>query len=134
MELVNKNTILKELPLFANLTQAQRNIIKERCQIVEYKKDEVIYQEGQAPSSFYLIAVGRMVIYTSDKQGHKTTLEYLHRGKYFGIISLLTGEPHSVTAQAVNDCLLLVVKNEDFQFILKNTSWLLISARLYPGV
>jgi len=126
MEQVNKNSILKEISLFANLTLAQRNIIKERCNIVEYKKDQIIYKEGWPASNFYCIIVGRMVIYTSDSMGQRTELEYLHRGKYFGIISLLTGEPHSVSAQAVNDCLLLVIKKEDFEFILKKVPQLAI--------
>jgi NTE family protein len=126
MEQVNKNSILKELSIFANLTLAQRNIIKERCNIVEYKKDQIIYKEGSSPSDFYCIIVGRVVIYTSDSMGQRTVLEYLHRGKYFGIISLLTGEPHSVSAEAVNDCLLLVIKKEDFEFILKKVPQLAI--------
>jgi NTE family protein len=61
-----------------------------------------------------------VVIYTSDQQGSEQALEYLHRGKYFGIISLLTGEPHSVSAKALNDCLLLVIDKEKFDFILKH--------------
>lgn len=126
MELVNKNLILKELPIFAGLSAAQRSIIKEKCQILEYKKDELIYEEGSLPSGFYCIIVGRVVIYTANRDGNKTTLEYLHRGKYFGIISLLTGEPHSVNAQAVNDSLLLVIKKEDFEFILKKVPELAI--------
>jgi NTE family protein len=126
MEWVNKNSILKELPLFSSLTNAQRNIIKERCQVLEYKKDQIVYKEGSSPSNFYCIIVGRVVVYTSDASDRKTVLEYLHRGKYFGIISLLTGEPHSVTAQAVNDCLLLVIKKEDFEYILKKVPQLAI--------
>jgi NTE family protein len=60
-----------------------------------------------------------VVIYTKDEFGNKKVVKYLHRGKYFGIISLLTNEPHSVTSQALNDCLLLVIKKEDFDFLLK---------------
>jgi NTE family protein len=66
------------------------------------------------------VVLGRVVIYTQDQSGQETILEYLHRGKYFGVISLLTNEPHSVTAAVLNDCLLLVVKKDDFDFILKN--------------
>ena len=29
------------------------------------------------------------MVYTRDNTGRETALEYLHRGKYFGIISLL---------------------------------------------
>lgn len=126
MELINKDLILKEIPLFASLFDEQRNIIKERCGIVEYKKGQVIYKEGSPADAFYCVVLGRVVIYTQDRDGNETTLEYLHRGKYFGIISLLTGESHSVTARTLNDCLLLMIKKEDFDFILKRIPQLAI--------
>jgi NTE family protein len=72
------------------------------------------------------VILGRVVIYTQDPHGNETVLEYLHRGKYFGIISLLTGDPHSVTAKAINDSLLLIIKKCDFDFILKKIPQLAI--------
>ncbi len=119
MKDVSKNLILREIPLFANLTRAERHFINERSGLEEFKKGETIYKEGSGPSAFYCVILGRVVIYTQDPQGPKTVLEYLHRGKYFGIISLLTDEPHSVTAQALNDCLLLIIQRRDFDVILK---------------
>ncbi len=126
MNLISKDLILGEIPLFAGLSAAQRNLIKERAGVVEHKKGEIIYKEGSASSAFYCLILGRVVIYTQDQCGNKTILEYLHRGKYFGIISLLTNEPHSVTAEALNDCLLLVINKDDFDFILKKVPTLAI--------
>jgi len=111
--------ILREIPLFASLSRAERTFVSERSGLEEFKKGETIYQEGSGPSAFYCVVLGRVVIYTQDPQGSKMILEYLHRGKYFGIISLLTDEPHSVTAQALNDCLLLIIQRRDFDIILK---------------
>ena len=126
MELINKDTILKEISLFAGLSRSQRNLIKEKSSLAQYKKGEIVYREGSSADAFYCVVLGRAVIYTVDSYGKETILEYLHRGKYFGIISLLTGEPHSVTAQALNDCLLLMIKKEDFNFILKEAPQLAI--------
>jgi NTE family protein len=119
MELINKYSILKEIPLFTSLTEAECNLIKERSSLVEYNKGQIIYKEGQPPDAFYCVVLGRAVICTQDRHGNEVVLEYLHRGKYFGIISLLTGEPHSVTAKALNDCLLVIIKKEEFDYILK---------------
>jgi NTE family protein len=119
MEAIKKELILKEIPLFSGLSASERNIIERKSNIIEYKKNQIIYQEGSPPDAFYCVVSGRVVIYTQDQHGCDTILEYLHRGKYFGIISLLTGEPHSVTAKAMNDCLLLVIKKEDYDFVLK---------------
>ncbi|MDP2938026.1 MAG: patatin-like phospholipase family protein [Candidatus Omnitrophota bacterium] len=118
MELIKKELILQEIPLFASLSDKERDLIQERISFKEYKKGEIIYQEGAPADAFYVVVLGRVVIYTQDQRGFETLLEYLHRGKYFGIISLLTGEPHSVTAKTINDCLLLIIKKGDFDFIL----------------
>jgi NTE family protein len=126
MKIITKDSILTDIPLFDGLSAAKINLIKEKSSLVEYKKGEIIYQEGAPPSAFYCLIMGRAVIYTRDQSGDRKILEYLHRGKYFGIISLLTNEPHSVTAEAINDCLLLVIKKNDFDFILEKVPRLAI--------
>ncbi|MFH0763191.1 MAG: patatin-like phospholipase family protein [Candidatus Omnitrophota bacterium] len=126
MKTLGKDLILREIPLFANLSQPELNIIKDISEVIDYKKGEVIYKEGSSPSGFYCLVSGRIVIYTQDAEGEKSVLEYLHHGKYFGIISLLTGETHSVTAQAFNDCAVLLIKKDKFDFILKKIPGLAI--------
>jgi len=116
----DKEFIIKELPFFAGLSKEELAIIKAKAQVVEYCKGQVIYEEKSNPSAFYCIISGRVQIYTNDKTGQRLILEYLHRGKYFGIISLLTNEPHSVTSLAINDCVILVIKKDDFDSVLKN--------------
>ncbi len=115
----NKDLLLQQIPLFSNLSKEEADLIKQRVAIVEYKKNQVIYEENSPRDAFYCVVFGRVMLYTHDQHGRDTVLEYLHRGKYFGIISLLTGDHHSVTAQAVNDSSLLVIKQSDFDFILK---------------
>jgi len=126
MELIKKELILQDIPLFAGLSAAERSLVGERVSFKEYRKGEIIYQEGAPADAFYVVVLGRVVIYTQDPRGNQTLLEYLHRGKYFGIISLLTGEPHSVTAKTINDCLLLIIEKDDFDFILKKIPQLAI--------
>jgi len=130
MELLNKDLIIEEFPLFADISKKERKLISERSRIISYKKGEVIYQEHSNPDNFYCLASGRVVIYTQDSEGNKKILEYLHRGKYFGIISLLTNEPHSVTAQTTNDCAILVINRADFDFILNRIPRLAIDLSL----
>ncbi len=117
--MMDKEFLIKELPLFTQITPKELAIIAERSSIEEYKKGELIYREGSAPSAFYCIISGRVLVYTDSPQKQHNVLEYLHRGKYFGIISLLTNEPHSVSAEALNDCLILVVKKDDFDLLLQ---------------
>jgi len=118
-ELIDTDLVFKEIPLFSGLSREECAFIKERSTFVEYKKNELIYAQGSPASALYCILLGRVVIFTADKYGNEKILEYLHRGKYFGVISLLTGDTHSVSSRALNDCALLVIPKENFYIILK---------------
>lgn len=107
-------TIIKQLPLFASLSWWDQRFITEHSKIVEYKKGDIIYKEGDLPDSFYYIISGRAQIFAAEQ-----TLEYVRRGDYFGIISLLTGESHSVSTKVVNDSIILKIEKDDFDAILK---------------
>jgi len=122
--------ILKQIPLFSELSKKEREIVKERLEIVEYKKGEFIYKEKDPPNAFFCIVSGRVKISTQNPDGSENILEYLHRGKYFGMISLLTGEPHSVTAQAINDCLIIKIEKNDFDYLLRKIPSLAIDLSL----
>jgi len=118
--------ILKEFPLFSGLTAQQQRYVRQKARFLEFRKGQIVYKEGSAPSYFYCIIRGRVAVSTQDRYGKQTTLEHLHRGKYFGVISSLTGEPHSVTARAINDALLLAVSVDDLEAILRKVPGLAI--------
>lgn len=119
IHLSDKDLIFTEFAIFADIGPDDRRFIQERVQFAEYKKGACVYQEGDAPNAFFGVVYGRVMLYTRDRHGARSVLEYLHRGKYFGIISLLTDEQHSVTAEALNDCLLLRIEKKDFDDILR---------------
>lgn len=119
MEPKDKEFMIKELPFFSGLSKAELAVIYAKSRVVEYRKGQIIYAEGSSPSGFYYIISGRVQIYAKDKDGNQSILEYLHRGKYFGIISLLTCETHSVTSVAMNDCSILVIDKDDFNSVLE---------------
>jgi len=119
MEYADKALIIKEIPLFSKANKEQQALLNERSKVAEFKKGQLIYEEGSPASFFYCVISGRVEIFMHQDNNAARVLEYLHRGQYFGMISLLTGEPHSVSARALNDCRLLVIKKEDFDFILK---------------
>lgn len=120
----DKHFILNYAPLFAKLSDLEKILIIQKSKVVEYKKGDVVYKQGGPPSAFYCVIGGRIRIFTirlsSEGAGsaEKEALEYLNCGKYFGMISVLTGENHSVCAEAANDSRILEISQEDFKFIL----------------
>ncbi len=118
--LFDKSLIFSHIPLFADLKGFEKKLIFDSLEIVEVKKSELVYKLGDLPDAFYCIISGRVEVFIENAAGKEEVLERLHRGKYFGFISLLTGEPHSVSARAINDTVLARIPKDEFLAILKN--------------
>ncbi|MFA5145976.1 MAG: patatin-like phospholipase family protein [Candidatus Omnitrophota bacterium] len=118
LRLQEKLFIIDQLPVFAGLSQKDKKAVAAVSAIAEYKKDTAIYREGEAADAFYCVITGRLRVYITRPSG-KEDLEYLKRGRFFGIISILTSEPHSATVETVNDSILLKIPKKDFDKMLK---------------
>ena len=112
-----KVAILKRVPIFAACTDDQLHLIADRTRLVEYKKGEVVYQESDPANAFYIVSSGRLRAF-STVDGRERTFTVFHNGDSFGEISLLTGETHSATVQAVNDTLILQIQKKDFDEVI----------------
>ncbi|MBI2885370.1 MAG: patatin-like phospholipase family protein [Candidatus Omnitrophica bacterium] len=113
----DKLAILKHIPLFASCTAEQLQLVGERTRLMEYKKDECVYREGDRADAFYIVSSGRLRVF-SGAEGHEHVLTVLHNGDTFGEISLLTGEMHSATVEAINDTLVLQLEKPDFDELI----------------
>lgn len=123
---LDKAAIIKKIPLFADLSAGARKLIQEKSYIAEYRKDHILYREGDPPSSFYCIITGRVNVFVKTPSGSERTLINLHRGDYVGIISLLTNEPHSASIRIINDALVLRIDKGNFNTLLKEIPQLAI--------
>ena len=113
----DKVVILKRIPVFASCTEKQLHLIADQTRLVEYKKGECVYREGEAADAFYIVSTGRLRVF-SQTNGLEKTYTILHNGDSFGEISLLTGENHSATVQALNDTLVLRLEKKDFDHVI----------------
>lgn len=113
----DKVIILKRVPVFASCTEEQIHLIADRTRLVEYKKGECVYREGDPADAFYMVSSGRLRVF-SQTNGREQTFTVLHNGDSFGEISLLTGETHSATVQALNDALILQLEKKDFDEVI----------------
>lgn len=108
------------------MPRASQKLIEEKSYLAEYRKDHILYREGDPPDSFYCIITGRVNVFVKTPSGSERTLINLHRGDYVGIISLLTDEPHSASVRIINDAMILRIDKENFNKLLKEIPQLAI--------
>ncbi len=111
---IDKTHALRLCSLFKSLNRWEIISISRLTRLVEIKKGEIVYREGEVPQSFYIVVSGRFEVF-QDSQRARKILAYLKQGAYFGEISLLTGGVHSATVQALSDSLVLEIAKDDFQ-------------------
>lgn len=118
---IDKTDILGQCPLFSGLSLWELKSIGQLMRIVEFRRDELVYQEGLPADGFYVIVSGRFEAYVTSGV-KKKVLAYLRRGDHFGEMSLLTQEAHSATVRALSDSLVLELKKDDFETIIKRNA------------
>lgn len=111
--------ILSNSPPFSRLRPRQLEKLVNICEIKEYTNSEVIYRQGDSPDYLFFLLKGRVAVLTP-AGGKETAIEILKRGTCFGIISLLTDDPHSVTAKSIETSFVLRVKKDEFKQFLKD--------------
>jgi len=121
----DKVIILKRIPVFAECTEKQLLLIADRTRLVEYKKGEHVYREGDRAEAFHIVVAGRLRVFTRVGDEEKT-FTVLHNDDSFGEISLLTGETHSASVEALNDTLVLQLQKEDFEDVINRIPTLVL--------
>jgi signal-transduction protein with cAMP-binding, CBS, and nucleotidyltransferase domain len=83
---------LKEVPLFSSIPDSQIQKIAACFLTKTYKKDTLIFNQGDESDAMYIIRSGAVLIH-SDKGGETPIQIELRRGDFFGEMALLSDMP-----------------------------------------
>lgn len=90
-------TVLSQIPVFKDLSKNELKAIERILHRRTYKKDEVLFNEGDPGVGMYIIEQGRINITI----GHENKLvATLSNGEFFGEMALLSETPRTATATA----------------------------------
>jgi CRP-like cAMP-binding protein len=78
-----------------------------------------ICRQGEPGDTFYVIQSGRVEVWALELEETPTLKAVLGPGTAFGEEALLTGKPRSATVKAVEESLLLCLRQEDFKELLE---------------
>jgi small-conductance mechanosensitive channel/CRP-like cAMP-binding protein len=106
---------LDEVEILAALSGSQRGQLASMSRRLLYGAGEVIAHEGDAGASMFVLRRGEAAVTVAGAQGE---LARLHRGAFFGEMSLLTGDRRSATVTAVTDCELLEIGVDAFRRVV----------------
>ncbi|MGV3666239.1 MAG: patatin-like phospholipase family protein [Leptospira bouyouniensis] len=128
-DLEGKIHLVSSLPLFRSLSKKEKTWVAESVHIVERERDEILFTAGDSDRSLFLILSGGIKLFLPKKGEGKREeeVQYLKKGEYFGIQSLLTGEKHNHTAVTVSESRFLVLSQSEFQKLIQKIPYLSIT-------
>ena len=87
-------------PLFEGIESAELTRIAETMVRRRYRRNEVIFHEGDPGDSLHVVVIGRVKITRESADGNEAIVVMLTPGDAFGELVLLDGAPRSATATA----------------------------------
>jgi CRP-like cAMP-binding protein len=103
---------LKPLPFLTSLDESSVMAIAHRLVPVEKAEGEFIVEAGQPTEGLFIVESGQVRLPSSEEGGD---FSELGPGETFGEMALLTGKPHSRSAQAATDVILWALPAADFE-------------------
>ncbi|WP_046756225.1 response regulator [Kordia jejudonensis] len=95
-----------------------KNFFDDNGEIFTYKKDEVIYEEGQNSNFIYLITKGVVKCYKLDEQGKELTTALHKEDDLFGYTSFTQNIAYQETATAIKDVEIVGLSKNELKNVL----------------
>ena len=95
--------------------------IRPDVNILQLKRGDVVFKEGDLGDSLYLVGEGSIKISKQGRGGRQEVLDYIQTGNFFGEVALLGGQPHSAMASAAEPTVLgaLNTRAQHFEILFR---------------
>ena len=101
---------LPRIPLFSDLPHGAFVRLAERIVLHRVPAGATVLREGEAGTSFFVVASGSVRVEKGTPGGPAAPLATLAEGSFFGEMALLSGEPRAATVVAAGECELLEIR------------------------
>ncbi|NLS77668.1 MAG: Crp/Fnr family transcriptional regulator [Chloroflexi bacterium] len=109
---------LRQTPYFAALADADLARVAGRFGERRFARGDVLFLEGEPALWAGIVQTGQVKLVKSSDAGKDLVLEVLSPGRFIGVESLLRGQVHAATGQAMEDSSILAIAYEDFMPLL----------------
>ena len=114
MELQEIYSFVKNIELFKGLTDDELKNLSENIIEKKYKKGELLFEENGLRKDIFIIYHGEVELYKTIHFGSETKLSYFSKGDFLGEGSWANDSPHSTSARAIVDTIVLSITKKYF--------------------
>jgi CRP/FNR family transcriptional regulator, polysaccharide utilization system transcription regulator len=119
-----QNTDLREFintrTVFKHLNAKELDLLPLEDGTINYKRSDIIYEEGARINGFYCVVKGIIKIYKTGFDGKDQIIRFAKPGDIMGFRSTITGEMACTTTKAIEDASLCFVPGELVKSFVKS--------------
>lgn len=115
---------LKQIPLFAGMSDDQLRQIARNSIERSYSKGSFIFHEGDPGEGFHFVISGKVKVVKSSDDGREHTIKIMQPGDLFAEVLLFTTLPYPASAIAAENSRIGVIKNSDLEKLILSNSQL----------
>jgi len=108
--------------LFKHLAPDELITINFEKEFRQYKRGDVLYQEGNRISGFYCINTGIIKVYKTGFDGKEQIIRFARSGDIIAYRSVLSNEPACTSAKVIEDCQVCFIPSEILISLIKTNS------------
>lgn len=125
--------LVREISLFKSLSGDEVTHMDNKKVCSYFKKNQPLFIEGTFPRGVFCIHSGKVKIFTIGESGKEQIIHIAKEGEVVGFRTMFSDEPYKLSAIAIEECNICLIKREDFleylqkkpelmQSVLKNLS------------
>ena len=111
--------LLKQTPLFAELSNADISKLGPSTRLEIYKPDHVILREGRVGPAFYVLVSGKVEVVKDMASAEPAVIATLEAGDFFGEIAAIKHVTRSASVRAVTETKCLVIRRLDLDSFIE---------------
>ena len=115
--LVSKDEVIKIISdRWTPLSESQRKLLADNVRIVSFKKNDIIYRDGEPPREMMYLIAGKVKVYKDGVNGRSQIIRAIKAVEFFGYRAFFAGEEYKTSAMAIDNC---VVAFLPIQLVIK---------------
>lgn len=113
---------IKKLNDFINSAKESADIrlTSDERDVYNYRKNHILYREGQRPKEVYYVVSGKIKVYRTHADGKSFITSILGPSDFLGYSAILEESNYKENAQVLEDAQVMVIPREDFTELLTN--------------
>jgi CRP-like cAMP-binding protein len=103
---------------FSHLSPEDLEFLNDHKQVLQLKKNQVVFREGQRAQGVYCIREGAVKVFREGHDGRELITRFVFPGDFVGLKAIISGVPYVASAMALDDLSMCFISKYDFYQIM----------------